>query len=82
MPKMVKLASFSKAEACGQTALTDRSLLIEQKLVENAKIRKNLKCDFLSDFETLSLLGHLSIVVMSKPKNRKNQHLDKYLEIG
>ena len=50
---MVNLASFWKAEACGQTAIPDRSLLIEQKLVKNAKIKKNLKCDFLSDFETL-----------------------------
>ena len=35
---MLILASFWKSEACGQTALPDRSLLIEQKLVENAKI--------------------------------------------
>ena len=32
------LASFWKSEACGQTALPDRSLLIGQKLVENGKI--------------------------------------------
>mgnify|MGYP006888589198 CR=1 FL=1 len=31
---------FSKPEACGQTVLQDRSVLIGQKLVENAKIQK------------------------------------------
>ena len=33
------LASFWKPEACGQTVLPDRSVLIGQKLVENAKIQ-------------------------------------------
>ena len=33
------LASFWKAEACGQTVLPDRSILKGQKLVENAKIQ-------------------------------------------
>ena len=33
----------------GQTVLPDRSLLIEQKLVENAKIQ-NLKCDIFGEF--------------------------------
>ena len=45
-------ASFWKPEACGQTVLPDRSLLIGQKLVENAKIQK-FKCDILSNFQTL-----------------------------
>ena len=36
--KLIK--SFSKPEACGQTVLPDMSLLIGQKLVENAKIEK------------------------------------------
>ena len=35
------LASFCKPEACGQTVFPDRSFLIGQKLVENAKIKKN-----------------------------------------
>ena len=43
---------FEKLEACGQTVLPDRSVLIGQKLVENAKIQK-LKCDILSNFQTL-----------------------------
>ena len=34
---MVNLASFWKTEACGQTVLPDKSVLIGQKLVENAK---------------------------------------------
>ena len=33
------LANFRKPEACGQTVLPDRSVLIGQKLVENAKIQ-------------------------------------------
>ena len=33
------LASFWKPEACGQTVLPDRSVLIGQKSVENAKIQ-------------------------------------------
>ena len=42
------LASFLKPEACGQTVLPDRSILIGQKLAENAKIQ-NFKCDILSN---------------------------------
>ena len=49
---MVNFGEFLKVEACGQTVLPDRSLLIRQKLVENAKIDK-LKWDILSDFQTL-----------------------------
>jgi len=51
---MVNLASFLKPEACGQAVLPDRSLLIGQKLVENAKIWK-FKCDILGDFQTLCI---------------------------
>ena len=40
IPKMVNLASFWKTEACGQTVLPDMSVLIRQKLAENAKIQK------------------------------------------
>ena len=43
------LTKFWKPDACGQTVLPDRSLLIGQKLLENAKI-ENEKCDILSDF--------------------------------
>ena len=46
------LASFWKPEACGQTVLPDRSVLIGQKLVENGKIQK-FKCDILSNFQTM-----------------------------
>ena len=46
------LASFWKPEACGQTVLPDRSVLIGQKLVGKAKIQK-FKCDILSDFQTM-----------------------------
>ena len=38
--KWSNLASFWKPKACGQTELPDRSVLIGQKLVENAKMPK------------------------------------------
>ena len=50
--KMLNLASFQKRIACGQTVLPGRSVLIGQKLVENAKI-EIFKCDILGDFQTL-----------------------------
>ena len=46
------MAEFGKPKACCQIVFPDRSVLIGQKFVENAKI-KNLKCDILSDFLTL-----------------------------
>ena len=46
------LASFWNPEACGQTVLPDRSILIRQKLAGKAKIQK-FKCDILSNFQTL-----------------------------
>ena len=56
---MLNLASFWKPEACGQTVLPDRSVLIGQKLVENAKIEKKFKCDILSNFQTMCWSGQL-----------------------
>ena len=55
---MVQFGEFWKPKACGQTELPDRSVLIGQKLVGNAKIEK-LKCDIFDDFQTLwmSLFG-------------------------
>ena len=41
---------FWKPETCGQTVLPDRSVLIGQKLVENAKIKK-FKWDILDYFK-------------------------------
>ena len=46
------MVHFWKPEACSQTMLPDRSILIGQKLVENAKIQK-FKCDILSNFQTM-----------------------------
>ena len=36
---MVNFGEFWKPEACGQTVLPDRTILIVPKLVENAKIQ-------------------------------------------
>ena len=46
---MIQFGEFLKPEACGQTVLPDRSGLIGQKLVENAKIQKS-KYDILCNF--------------------------------
>ena len=46
------MASFWKPEACGQTVLPDRSVLIGQSLVENAKMEK-FKWDILGDFQAI-----------------------------
>ena len=51
MPNMVNFASFFKTLSL-QTVLPDRSLSIEQKMVENAKIGK-FQYDILGDFQTL-----------------------------
>ena len=58
MPKIVNLASFWKTEACGQIAIPDRSTIIRQKMVENAKIEK-FKWDFLGDFQTQCTIDYL-----------------------
>ena len=50
MPKMVNFGEFLKTEACGQTVLPDGSILIGQKLVENAQ-----NGPFWRVFETLKL---------------------------
>ena len=49
------VASFWKFEACVQTVLPDMSVLIGQKLVENAKIKKKIKLNLIfkqCEFET------------------------------
>ena len=50
---------FEKLDACSQTVLPDRSVLLGQKLVENAKIQK-FKCNILSNFQTMCLCAKLS----------------------
>ena len=52
---MIIVLSQFKPETCGQTVLPDRSILIGQKLVENAKIQK-FKCDILSNFQTMNCI--------------------------
>ena len=57
MPKMVNLffSELLKTETCGQTVLPDRSVLMVQQLLENAKF----KWDILSIFQTLCCLDTL-----------------------
>ena len=54
MPKMVNIVSFWKPEATGQKVLPDWSILIGQKLVENAKLGK-FKSDISGDFQTMEV---------------------------
>ena len=63
--KMPKIVNFWKTEAHGQTVLPERSLLIGQTLVENAKTQK-YKCDIFWDFHTLVFF--LSIVTFLDTK--------------
>ena len=56
---MFNLTSYWKPQACGQTALPDKSIVIGQKLVENAKI-ENLKCDIIGDFYSQSRVQKLN----------------------
>ena len=50
--KWSTLASFWKTEACGQTVLPDRSVLIGHKLVENANIKMRHFESFSNNVET------------------------------
>ena len=50
--KMPKMVILEKPKACGQTMLPDRSVLMRQKLVENARMEK-FKCNILSNFRTM-----------------------------
>ena len=52
LTKNAKNGPYWQIEACSQTVLPDKLLLIEQKLIENAKIEK-FKCDILSNFQTM-----------------------------
>ena len=65
MLKMVYLVSFWKPEGCGQTVLPDRSLLIGQKIVKNAKTEK-FKYDILRNFLTLCTILLVWIFVPKK----------------
>ena len=71
--KLSILASFWKPEACGQTVLPDRSVLIGQKLVKNAKLQK-FKCDILGDFQTMctGFASHLMIWFLHKRDTSQN----------
>ena len=52
MPKIAQFWRFFKPEVWSQTVLPDRSILMGQKLIENAKIEKSI-CDIFGDFQTL-----------------------------
>ena len=75
------LASFWKPEACGQTVLPDRSVLIGQKWVENAKIGK-FKCDISANFQTMwQCLKNLSNWSVTKKFWLKKQFAIEYIFI-
>ena len=51
----LRSATKWKPEAWSQAVLPDRSLLIGQKSVKNAKLQK-FKCDILSNFPTIKII--------------------------
>ena len=74
---MVNLTSFWKTEACGQTVLPDRSVLIGQKWVENAKIK-------MRHFGWFSNTVPVCIIACSKFKSffgQKSNGVKKCVEI-
>ena len=54
-----------------ERALPDRQLLIRQKLMENAKIKKKIKCDILSDLQTMWEFKKYFFWVPLEPLDRK-----------
>ena len=57
-----KTCQNGKPEVCFQTVVPYRSILIRQKLVENAKIQK-YKCDILNNFQTMCNVIKLGEVI-------------------
>ena len=55
---MVHFGEFLKPEACGQTLLPDRSILIEQNWRKMPKFKYNI----LSNFQTMWVHAHSKIV--------------------
>ena len=64
MPIMVQFGEFLK-KAYSQTVLPDRSVIVGQKLAENAKIQQ-FKYDILSNFQTMR--RHFKTVLHQVPK--------------
>ena len=62
------MTSFGKLEACGQTVLPDRSVLIGQKLVENAKIKILMRHfqTMCTVFENHTKISHFSLNFRAK----------------
>ena len=60
MPKMVHFGEFLKPEACGQTVLPDRSVLIGQKWWKMPKF-KNSNATFGIIFKQCELVGTPSL---------------------
>ena len=75
MPKMVYFSEFWKPAVCGQTVLPDRSLLIGQKLGENAKISKNSNATFWVILNTVAS-AHQSLL---EEIGNKSQYIEKYI---
>ena len=57
-PKMFNLANFRKTEAFGQTVIPNCSILMGQKLVENAKI-DNSNETFVAIFQQCANAGNI-----------------------
>ena len=62
---LCKSGNFWNLEACGQTVLPDRSLLVGKKLAKNAKIEK-FKCDILDNFQTLWIMSNIMFKLLAR----------------
>ena len=67
---MVHFGEFLKNWTCGQTVLPDRSVLIVQKLVENAKIKQS-NATYLVIFKARKDSGGCSLRSQKKHKSKK-----------
>ena len=71
--------TFWKSEACGQTEFPGRSILIGQKLAENARIEK-FKWDILGDFQTLwDIIFWQNRILFSGQFGQKLDNVEKYV---
>ena len=70
---------FLKTESCRQTVLLDRSILIGQKLVENAKIQ-TFQCNILSNFRTMWVISVFALFGQNRTLWTKIPRKNKCIE--
>ena len=69
---------IQNCQQTGQTVLPDRSFLIDQKWVKNAKIEK-FQCDILSDFQPLCYFVGMRVVTFQSKRRKLEETLRRIL---